>query len=173
MHLKCKCCLCDILVILWDMRVKDPGSAGHLHFPVWWGRSLSGSNTCADTKQRLEEEKSSLLFWLPLLPSLSISLLEMTPEAYPYRGPYMGSCTHPSAVTQMFFHQMPFFSLIFLNLVLLHCMYKTLCTLWFWLVFFLYYLHIYSAWLFGKGYYVCTQILRLVLNHVTSENRSV
>ena len=132
--LECKCCLCESLVILWDMGMRDPSSAGHMHFTVWWGRRLSGSNTSAGTKQGLKEEKSSFLFASPPTKSLHFTFGDDT-WSIPLQRTTYGEVHSPMCHHTNVFLLYLIFSLIFLNTVHLHCMYKMLCKVWFWFCF--------------------------------------
>ena len=98
--MKCKCDLCVSLVIICYRGMKDHGSAGntHLNSLVREGERVGLG---AVAVQRLKEKKGASPPRPPTNLS-SISLLEMTPEAHPYRGQYTGGggggvCTHVHA----------------------------------------------------------------------------
>lgn len=112
------------------------------------------------TEQRLEEKKG---FSHPPPKSLSsISLLEMTPEAHPYRGQYTGGCapTCMHSHTNMLLCHIPLLpklsgEILCISIACIKC-YVGFCFVLFFLT-----IHMTVVFDFGKVFYVCTQILRL------------
>lgn len=115
--------------------MQDPSSAGHEHFRAWWEKRLSGFNASADSNQKLNEEESFLKkFCFPPTKSILFHFWRWHLKHTLIEDSYMGRCTQTCTVTHVFLSH-PVFSLIFLNTLHLHYMYKMKFKVCFWFFF--------------------------------------